>query len=230
MTPMVSTLSRWLRGCALFMATVLLAGCTRVVVGTGQPLGASGDETPPVALADLLIDPGRFPAQYPAAVLDQTAVFRAQQDIDGVLVGSVVTPRDCAPPAPGHGDAAAAEGIDSVTASSLIVVVTRPAPPIRSRVDQLRACTAFATGRGEDTSTVTVTLLPAPPVDADDSYASDQTVKTPNSVRRTLTLAAQIGDTRVSATWLQDPSVGDPETTALDTLFSDAVLKVHRGG
>jgi hypothetical protein len=222
MTPM----ARWLRVGALIVATALLAGCSRLVVGTPA---APDDQANPVPVADLLIDPSRFPAQYPAAVLDDTAVYRALQDIDGVLVGAVVVPRDCAPPELGQGDTAAAEGIDSATASSLIVVVTRPAPPLRSRVDQLRECASFAAGRGEDTSTVTVTLLPAPPVDADDTYAADQTVKTPNSVRRTLTLAAQIGETRVSATWLQDPAVDDPDTASLDTLFTDAVLKVRRG-
>ena len=52
-------------------------------------------------------------------------------------------------------------------------------------------------------------------------------------MRRTLTLAAQIGDVRVSATWLHEgpreatPDAG-PDTQALDTLFADAVLKVRR--
>ncbi len=50
---------------------------------------------------------------------------------------------------------------------------------------------------------------------------------------RTLTLAAQIDDMRVSATWLHQgtseaaPDVA-PDTQALDTLFTDAVLKVRR--
>jgi hypothetical protein len=54
-------------------------------------------------------------------------------------------------------------------------------------------------------------------------------------MRRTLTLAAQIRDVRVSATWLHE---GPPETTpdavpdthALDTLLTDAVLKIRRVG
>ncbi len=82
-----------------------------------------------------------------------------------------------------------------------------------------------------------MTVLPAPPVDADDSYAVDQTVTAASagSMRRTLTLAAQIGEVRVSATWLHE---GAPETTpdvAPDTagaglLFTEAVLKVRRIG
>jgi hypothetical protein len=82
-----------------------------------------------------------------------------------------------------------------------------------------------------------VTVLPAPPVDADATYAVDQTVtaESSGSMRRTLTLAAQIGDVRVSATWLHEgtrettPDVA-PDTQALDTLFTDAVLKVRRIG
>ena len=82
-----------------------------------------------------------------------------------------------------------------------------------------------------------MTVLPAPQVDADESYAVDQTVtaEPSGSMRRTLTLAAQIADVRVSATWLHDetpeatPDVA-PDTQALDTVFTDAVLKVRRIG
>jgi hypothetical protein len=97
-------------------------------------------------------------------------------------------------------------------------------------MDQLRGCPSFTFGYGEDISAVTVSVLPAPPVDADDRGAIDQTVTSVDFVQRTLTFLAQIGDTRISATWLQvDPS-GDPDTASLDALFSDAVLKVRRGG
>jgi hypothetical protein len=78
---------------------------------------------------------------------------------------------------------------------------------------------------------------PAPPVDADDTYAVDQTVTAPLSgwMRRTPTLAAQIGDVRLSATWLHDgtpettPDVA-PDTQALDGRFTDGVQKVRRVG
>ncbi len=218
-------------GCALLVAAALLAGCTRVIVGTMHPV-APGDEPTPIPLADLLIGPERFPARYPAAVLDATAVYRVLQDIDGVPGGSVVTPPVCAPPPIAPHDSAAAQGNDSQDASSLIVAVTRPAPPLRARVEQLTACPSFTAVHGPDTSTVTATLLPAPPVDADDSYAVEQTVTAQSgSVRRTLTLVAQIGEVQLSATWMQD---GMPETApdsqSLDTLFTDAVLKVRRAG
>jgi hypothetical protein len=229
MAPMVSTLSWCLRGCALVVATALLAGCSRVVAGVPQPLSGVGETGPPVPVADLLIDPSGFPAHYPAAVLDDGKLHRVLQDIDGVPAGWVVSPPDCAPPELKHAETAAVEGVDSASAGRLIVVVTRPAPELSSRVEQLRGCASFTARRGEDTSAVKATLMPAPPVDADDTYAVDQTVTTSGSERRMLTLAAQIGDTRVSATWLQEPAVDEPDTTSLDTLFSDAVLNVRRG-
>jgi hypothetical protein len=229
----------------------LLVGCTRVILGTVHPV-ASGVEPAPIPVAHLLIEPGQFPARYPAVVLDATAVYRALQDVDGVAAASVVNPPHCAPPPRAPQDIAAMQGIDSQDASSLIVTVTRPAAPLRDRAAQLTACPSFTAVQGHDASAVTVTVLPTPPVDADDwghsprklgahplagDYAVDQTVtaESSGSMRRTLTLAAQIRDVHVSATWLHE---GAPETTpdaapdtqALDTLFTDAVLKVHRIG
>ncbi|WP_234810228.1 hypothetical protein [Mycolicibacterium moriokaense] len=226
---MVNTLSRHLRGCALVMAAVLLAACSRVVAGTVQPVGSVA-ENPPVPIADLLVEPGQFPPRYPAAVLDDAALHRAVADIDGVPTGAAVTPADCTPPVLWHSETAGVEGVDSDTASRLILVVTRPAPPLSERLDQLRRCSSFTVGQGKDESTVSLTVLPAPPVDADDTYAVEQRVTTPESERTVLTFAAQIGDTRVSATWLQEPAVDEPDTVALDRLFSDAVVKLRRDG
>jgi hypothetical protein len=207
-----------------------------VISGTVRPV-ASGAESSSIPVADLLIQPGQFPARYRAVVLDATAVYRALQDVDGVAAASIVDPPQCAPPPRAPLDTAAMQGIDSQDASGLIVTVTRPAAPLRGRAEQLTACPAFTAVQGHDASAVTVTLLPAPPVDADDSYAVDQTVaaEPSGSMRRTLTLAAQIGDVRVSATWLDDgpreaaPDAG-PDTQALDALFTDAVRAVHRVG
>ena len=85
-------------------------------------------------------------------------------------------------------------------------------------------------GSGEDVSTVNVTMLPAPPVDADDAYAVEQAVTSPGSERTTLTFAAQVGDTRVSATWLPDPATDEVDTSSLDVVFRDAVVKLRREG
>jgi hypothetical protein len=226
-----------LRGCALAIAAAaLLSGCTRVILGTVHPV-APRAESARIPVADLLIEPGQFPARHPAVVLDATAVYRALQDVDGIAAASVVTPQQCTPPPRAPQDTAAMRGIDSQDASSFIVTVTRPAAPLRDRAEQLTRCPSFTAVRGRDASAVTVTVLPAPPVDADGTYAVDQTVtaESSGSMRRTLTLAAQIGDLRVSATWFHEgtkeitPDVA-PDTQALDTLFTDAVLKVRRIG
>jgi hypothetical protein len=233
---MVSTLSRCLRGGALAMAVAVLAGCTRVILGTVHPV-APGASPAPIRVADLLIEPGQFPARYPAVVLDATAVYRALQDVDGVAAASVVNPGRCAPPLQAPQDTAAVQGIDSQGVSSLIVSVTRTATPLGGRAEQLASCPSFTAVLGQQTYAVAVTMLSAPPVDADDSYAVDQTVtaESSGSMRTTLTLVAQVGDVRVSATWLHEgipdatPDVA-PDTQALDALFTDAVLKVRRVG
>jgi hypothetical protein len=152
------------------------------------------------------------------------------QDIDGVRTGDAVAPVDCTPPVGRHGEMVGVEGVDSTTASRLIVVVTRPAPPLADRLDQLRGCPTFEVGQGQDAATVNVTVLPAPPVDADDSYAVERTVTSPGSERKSLTFAAQIGDAQVSATWLQDPAVDEADTSSLDSVFRDAVVKLRRDG
>lgn len=229
MTPMGDRLSRCLRGCALLMVAASLAACSRVVVGASQPVSAVAEKSP-VPVAHLLIEPNRFPPPYAAAKLDGGGLDRALQDIDGAPRGEVVTPPTCAPPVLWHSEAVGVEGVDSATASRLIVVVMRPVPPLSSRLEQLRACPSFDVGAGEQASTVDVTVLPAPPVDADDAYAVEQTVMTPESERTVLTLAAQIGDTRVSASWLQDPAVDQADTSSLDAVFRDAVVKLRRDG
>ena len=226
---MGDTLSRCLRGCALLMSAASLVACSRVVVGASQPVAAT-EEKPPVPVAQVLIEPNRFPPQYRAAVLDDVALDRALQDIDGVPTAAVVTPPTCTPPALWHSEVVGVEGVDSATASRLIVVVTRPVPPLRARLDQLSGCSSFDVGLGEEVSTVNVTVLPAPPVDADDAYAIEQTVTTPESERMVMTFAAQIGDTRVSASWLQGTAVGEADTSSLDALFRDTVVKLRRDG
>jgi hypothetical protein len=240
MTTMVSTPLRCLRGsvvatlgCMLVMATALIGGCSRTIDGTVHAAATRARPDEPIPVADLLIGPGGFPARYPAAVLEPGAVDRALREIDGVAAGSVVTPPGCAPPvAP---KAAVVRGADRQNASSLIVAVSRPGASLRARIDQLAGCSSFTSVLGEESSSVTVTALAAPPVDADDSYAVDQTVTSTasDSMRRMLVLVAQIADVRISAIWLQDgtrettPSV-TPDTESLDTVFTEAVLKVRR--
>jgi hypothetical protein len=238
---MVSTVLQGPRGfslsvvvLALLTASAPVAGCARAI--NGSPRVAETQATPakPIPITDLLLEPTRFPAQYPAVVVDPSIVPLLMRQIDGVPDGSVVTPPECAPPAVTIAEGAASQGVDQESGASLIVTVTRPAPSLRARVTQLNGCSSFTSevaGEVAQISDVTVELPPAPPVDADDSYAVDQTV-TPEgggaSGTRTLTLVAKIADVRVSASWqgIVDTAAG-PDTGQLDTLFTDAVLKVR---
>lgn len=135
-------LSRCLRGCALLMVAASLAACSRVVVGASQPVSAVAEKAP-VPIAQLLIEPNRFPPQYAAAELDDGGLDRVLQDIDGVSRGEAVIPPTCTPEVLWHSEAVGVEGVDSATASRLIVVVMRPVPPLSSRLEQLRAGPSF---------------------------------------------------------------------------------------
>ena len=228
---MVSTVLR------LLMVAALVGGCARAVNGTGHAAEPEATRpAKPVPIADLLIEPNRFPTRYPAVVVDPSIVSRLLRQIDGVTDGSVVTPPECAPPPVAVAEGAAVQGVDQQTGASLIVTVTRPVPSLRARVDQLAGCASFTIATGGDAgqvADVVVDLPPAPVVDADDSYAVDQTV-TPQSSgasgTQTLTLVARVADVRVTASWqgLVETSDSTPDTQALDTLFTDAVLNVRQ--
>ena len=244
MTAMVSTLLRRPRGyllpvgCALLTVAATVCGCARVVNGTVRAEASEATPAKPIPVADLLIEPTRFPGQYPAVVVDPSIVSRLLRQIGGAPDGSVVTPPKCAPLPVVAAEGAAVQGVDQQSGASLIVTVTRPAPSLRARVDQLVDCSSFTSVAGGDvpqTSEVTIGLPPAPPVDADDSYAVDQTV-TPESSgasgTRTLTLVARVADVQVTASWQGIVETADvaPDTQAVDTLFTDAVLKVRSAG
>jgi hypothetical protein len=205
-----------------------------VVAGSARAGDPQVAPARPIPVADLLIDPGRFPTRYPAAALPPKDVDRVLGEIDGVPAGSEVTPPECAPLPVLAQQRAAVQGTDDESGSRLIVTVTRPVPSIRARVAQLTDCPTFTSTAGGDlgeVSEVTVDLPPAPPVDADDSYAVDQTVTaepTAGTDTRTLTLVALIHDVRVTASWQQHGSSDAPDTEALDALFTDAVLKVRK--
>lgn len=224
---------------ALVLATFVVSGCTRTVDGTADAAATAATIAAAVPVADLLIDPALFPPRYAAVRLDPQSVDPVLRDVDGVVAGSVVTPPECTPPAPYPAPqyTAAVRGTDSQSSGILVVAVSRTDFPLRARRDQLIGCPTFTAVVGEARSTVTVTMLDPPPVDAEDSYAVDQTVTAgvSGSTSRTLSLVAQIGGVRVSASWLR---AGTPEATpyaetdteALDTLFTEAVLNVRRGG
>ncbi len=110
---------------------------------------------------------------------------------------------------------------------TLTVAVTRVATPLQTRRDQLDRCPTFAVQTADATSTVTVKLLPAPPV-ADDALAAEVMKDGGDAPARALTLVAQHGDVRVIAS-MSVVDGTDPDTVALDGVFTGAVAAV-RGG
>jgi hypothetical protein len=220
--------------CAVLTVAALVGGCARVVAGSARAGDPQSRPARPIPVADLLIEPTRFPTQYPAAVLPQKDVDRVLAEIDGVPAGSDVKPPECAPLPVLTEQKAAVQGIDDESGSRLVVTVLRPVPSLRARAAQLTECPSFTStsgGQTADVSTVTVDLAPPPPVDADDSYAVDQAVtsQTSQGDSRTLTLVALVDDVQVTASWQQSGSSdATPDTQSLDALFSDAVLKVRQ--
>lgn len=216
-------------GCVVIAATALLVGCERVVGGAVRPASAPRS----VPLAQLLIDPDQFSARYPAVILDPAAVDQAIRTIDGVGAGATVAPQDCAPPPPGASprDAVAAQGGDADTSSTLTVTLTRADTALSARRNQVARCSSFTATARDATSDVTATVLAAPPVDADDSYAVQMIVTdgSGGSVRQ-LVLAAQIADVRVTASWLSTDPNATPDSQTLDDVFTAAVLELRHDG
>ena len=86
----------------------------------------------PIPVADLLIEPTRFPAQYAAAVVPPKDVDRVMGEIDGVAAGSEVTPPECAPLPVLTDQQAAVQGTDDKSGARLTVTVVRPVPSVRA--------------------------------------------------------------------------------------------------
>ena len=220
--------------CCVVLAAALVGACARVVSGTAQPVDTQVRPSRPVPIADLLIEPTRFPDRFPAAVVPPKEVDRVIGETDGVTEGFDVTPPQCAPLPVLADQKAAVQGTDEASGAKLTVTVIRPVPSLRARVTQLAECPSFTTTSAEEggqVSSVTVKLPPAPPIDADDSYAVDQTVTTKSAREpavRMVTLVALVGDVQVTASVRESGAGGSPDTQALDTVFTAAVLKVRQ--
>lgn len=216
---------------ALAACAALLAGCGQTV--TGEPVAV---EQPvrrvDAQLSALLPDPARFPAGYPAVVLPPEAAAQAAGDLNGVARGSSVRPQTCAPPEQRYGpdDTVIAVGTAERTRATLTVELTRTGDPLSALREQVRRCGELRVGRAGATATVTTTLDPSPPVDADDTLALRRTVAPDvggaGLTQSMRTLAGQIGDVRITVTYM---TFGDetPDTAALDELFTTAVGKVR---
>jgi hypothetical protein len=224
-------------GCCVVAA----CACTRSTAG--QPTvgaGMSPSRTTPTSTAvrapegpvtPLLLAPADFPQDYPATVLDPQSAGEALRDIDGVPAGARVEPSSCAPAPPPSAplDVAAAVGVNEADSSTITVAVTRVAQPLADYKAQLERCTTFAvTSADQVNSTVTVEQAVAPPINADDSVALNQTVSSDSQsgAQTTLTLVAQITNIRILATYMTFQGT-EPDAVLLDQVFTAAVLKVH---
>lgn len=209
------------------LAGALLCACVRFTDGTAAPAA----DAKPVVLADALLEPSRFPPAYLAAVTDPQATGEAVAAVEGVPVGANVEPPGCAPPRVGLGPehAVAARGVDSDTGAALTVILTRTDTALSVRRDQIARCTSLTATAGEVISTVDTVLLAPPPVESDESLASEATIlRSTEPAVRVLTLSAQIDEARLTVAWLNtDPGV-EPDTSALDVLFTDALLTLRR--
>ncbi|MBF9319915.1 hypothetical protein B5566_15905 [Mycobacterium sp. MHSD3] len=232
------------------VATMVVAGCcaatspacTRAIDGTPieSSAGASSPLTTTTAplrapagpVGALLLAPTDFPYQYPATTLDPGAAGLALRDIRGVPDAATVAPTTCTPePVPAvPQDAAVAVGTNESDNSTITVAVLRVPQPLATYKTQLERCTSYTfTDPDQVTSTVTASQAVAPPINADDSVAVNQTVSPSgagNGTQTTLSLIAQIADIRIQATYMTFQGT-EPDAVLLDQAFTAAVLKVH---
>ena len=215
----------------LGVACLSVSGCGDSISGTPVAAGASSGAHVSAHLSDLLIDPAKFPAPYQALVLPPHAASQAEKDLTGVAAGAKVKPTGCKPASPkaGPDGTAIVVGTDNDTRATITVELTRVSQSLSVRRDQLQNCGDIAVTANGATAALHSELLPPPPVDADSSLAVTQTVESGSGAdalkQSMLTLMAQVGDVRVSATYM---SFGDskPDTATLDSLFTQALTKV----
>ncbi|OZD77693.1 hypothetical protein CH273_19895 [Rhodococcus sp. 05-339-2] len=215
------------------IGALVLVGCSSTVTGTAEPSGGSATSSARsgVDLSTLLIDPSSFPAPYDALVLPQQAISQAAPDLSGIPAGAEVSPAGCKPADQDFGPTGTAMivGTDNDSRSTISIELTAVDEPLSARKEQLEQCGEVTATKSGATSTVTSTLTPAPPIDADDTLAVRQTVASGAGgdavTQSMLTLMAQIDGVRVSATFMSFGS-GTPDATTLDELFTAAVQKV----
>ncbi|MDI9897339.1 DUF5642 family protein [Rhodococcus sp. IEGM 1381] len=217
------------------IAALVLAGCSSTVTGTPEPsAGSTTASQSGTDLNTLLIDPSSFPAPYDALVLPQQAISQAAPDLSGIPAGAEVSPAGCKPADQDFGPTGTAMivGTDNDSRSTISIELTAVDEPLSTRMEQLEQCGEVTATKSGATSTVTSTLTPAPPIDADDTLAVRQTVASGAGgdavTQSMLTLMAQIDDVRVAATFMSFGSE-TPDAMTLDELFTAAVQKVKQG-
>jgi hypothetical protein len=213
-------------------AVLLVGGCGgSTVTGSPSPSSAAPLSSPPVAgnLDALLLDPSVFPSPYQATVLPQQAAAAAAQDLDGIAADASVDPAGCKPRARGTAadSVALVVGTDNETRSTISVELTRVRDALADQRAQWEQCPSVKATSNDVVSTVTTDLVPAPPIDADDTAAYRRTVTSGSGevTQSMLSLVAQKSDVRITATFMSF-SGDTPDSATLDELFTQAVQKV----
>lgn len=237
--------------------TLALAGCSSNVSGVAEPAGSAGSPGSATApdlggtksgggsgssgavpariaapLSSMLPAPEDFPPPYEALVLPEHAVEQAAVDLDGIPAGATVDPAGCKPPPQNFGPDSTAliVGTDNAARATISVELTRVDATLATREAELAECSEVTTTKNGATAKVTTTMLPAPPLNADDTMALRQSIVSGNGdqevTQSMLRLVAQVDDVRISATHM---SFGDAEadSATLDLLFTEAVQKVN---
>lgn len=209
------------------VAVCLLSGCTDGIDGT--PVAASGASASDGAQAidRLALSPSDFPSDYPATRLRSEQAGDALADLAGRPLGGTVDPTSCLPPQipSGSGDSVVITGM-SATGGNLTVVTTRAQTPLSDLSDLVSRCGSYTADIGGVTSRVTQEVLPASPVDSQESIAFrrvSSSGRAPVTLTQTTTvLAAQNDGIRVYASYLSF-SGSRPDGAALDAVFTKAV-------
>ncbi|MFE3291561.1 sensor domain-containing protein [Rhodococcus sp. NPDC059234] len=228
------TLKRRTLVAGLAVLTLSLAGCSSSVSGVAEPAASADGTTARIAasLDSMLLTPADFPAPYQAIVLSPQAVAQAAADLGGIPAGAKVEPAGCKPPTQDYGPDSTAMivGTDNDKRATVTVELTRVDRPLAARKAEIGQCLDVTTTKDGATAHVTTKILPGPPIDADDTAAMRQTVTSGESgaeVKQSmLTLVGQVGDVRVSATYMSF-GAGKPDSATLDQVFTEAVQKVR---
>ncbi|MGU3433361.1 sensor domain-containing protein [Actinomycetes bacterium M1A6_2h] len=213
-------------------AALLLGGCGgSTVTGSPEPSSAAPLSSAPIqgTLDTMLINPSVFPSPYQAVVLPQQAAAAAAQDLDGIGADASVDPVGCKPSARGTtaDSTALVVGTDNDTRATISVELTRVRDSLADQRSQWEQCPSVKATSDDVVSTVTTDLVPAPPIDADDTAAYRRTVTSGSGevTQSMLSLVAQKSDVRITATFMSF-SGDTPDSATLDELFTRAVQKV----
>ncbi|MGL4306612.1 MAG: sensor domain-containing protein [Mycobacteriaceae bacterium] len=226
---------------AFFLVCACSTSCSTAVSGRAVAIdqvdtsvSGSSEATSPQNLSGLLLSTTDFPAPYEARVLATPEVAQASPDLTGVQPGAEVDPVRCAPPE--YGSQATQTvmiiGSNPVAQSTITEELNNVEETLEVRKSQIEQCPRFTASQYGATSTIRSVLLPAPPINADSSFAVKHTIESGSGnvtlKQSILQLLAQIGGIRITVTYRATKGA-EPDSAVLDEIFTAAVLKVRKG-